>query len=137
MHLIHTTANTTWNRRFQCLILIDFKFCLPPKTWKKWHFSYICHADQVKKKETEGEEVMKDKENTKEKMEVTDLKTEDKDKEEEKQLAPEGCSQEEQKIITEDEAKVPRAQRRPKALQIKVTLLDNTFYECELDVRAF
>lgn len=80
---------------------------------------------------------MKDKENTKEKTEVTDPKAEDKDKEEEKQLAPEGCSQEQQKIITEDEAKVPRVQRRPKTLQIKVTLLDNTFYECELDVRAF
>lgn len=80
---------------------------------------------------------MKDKENTKEKTEVTDLKTEDKDKEEEKQLAPEGCSQEQKKMITEDEAEVPRTQRRPKTLQIKVTLLDNTFYECELDVRAF
>lgn len=82
-------------------------------------------------------EILKEKENTKEKTEVTDLKTEDKKKEEEKQLAPEGCSQEQKRMITEDEAKVPRAQRRPKTLQIKVTLLDNTFFECELDVRAF
>ncbi|KAM9824819.1 protein 4.1 [Neosynchiropus ocellatus] len=34
------------------------------------------------------------------------------------------------------EAKAPTAPRRPKTIQIKVTLLDNTLYECELEKRA-
>lgn len=38
--------------------------------------------------------------------------------------------------MTGEETKAPRAPRRPKTIQIKVSLLDNTLYECELEVRA-
>lgn len=78
------------------------------------------------------QEVVKDEENSKENQGVTDTKVED--QEEEKLPSPEGCAQEEKNLITDEKAKVPRAQRRPRVLQIKVTLLDNAVYECELDV---
>lgn len=38
--------------------------------------------------------------------------------------------------MTEEKVKSPRVPRQPKTIQIKVTLLDNTLYECELDVRT-
>ncbi|XP_068603245.1 protein 4.1 [Brachionichthys hirsutus] len=38
--------------------------------------------------------------------------------------------------MTMEEADTLRTQRRPKTLQIKVTLLDNTLYECELEKHA-
>uniref|UniRef100_A0A087YJN2 Protein 4.1 n=1 Tax=Poecilia formosa TaxID=48698 RepID=A0A087YJN2_POEFO len=40
---------------------------------------------------------------------------------------------EDKEKTTEEEAKTPRAPRRPKTLQIKVTLLDDALFECELD----
>ncbi|XP_077598971.1 protein 4.1 isoform X12 [Stigmatopora nigra] len=36
-------------------------------------------------------------------------------------------------MATEEESKTPKAPRRPKTMQIKVTLLDDTLFECELD----
>lgn len=79
---------------------------------------------------------MKDEENSKENQGVGDTKVEEQE-EEDKQPSPEGCGvQEEKKTMAEEETKVPRAQRRPKALHIKVSLLDNTEFQCELDVRA-
>ncbi|XP_068560508.1 protein 4.1-like isoform X4 [Cebidichthys violaceus] len=97
----------------------------------------------VENKEAEEEEGGKDKENDKEKIEEAALEKEDKDKEkeeekeEEKESGPEGGSQrEEEEKMTEEEAKAPRAPRRPKTMQIRVTLLDDTLYECELDKHA-
>nr|XP_019946063.1 PREDICTED: protein 4.1 isoform X8 [Paralichthys olivaceus] len=99
-------------------------------------------AVQVEKKEAEAEEEEeeggKDKENDKEKGEEAALENEeDKDKEEEKESCPEGGSKgENEEKTTEEEAKAPRAPRRPKTMQIKITLLDDTLYECELDKHA-
>lgn len=97
----------------------------------KLHCFCLCQAVQVEKKETEQEEGGKDKENIQEKGEEAD-------QEKEKESGPEGGSMEDKKEnVTEEEDRAPSPPRRPKTLQIKVTLLDNTLYECELDVRAF
>ncbi|XP_060948708.1 protein 4.1 [Limanda limanda] len=97
-------------------------------------------AVQVEKKEAEAEEEEggKDKENDKEKGEKAALENEeDKDREEEKESDPEGGSKgENEEKATEEEAKAPRAPRRPKTMQIKITLLDDALYECELDKHA-
>ncbi|XP_059205897.1 protein 4.1 [Centropristis striata] len=102
-------------------------------------------AVQVEKKEAEEEEEEeeeggKDKENEKETGTEATLEKEDKEKEEEKEKesAPEGGGkrEEEEEKMTEEEAKAPRPPRRPKTMQIKVTLLDDTVYECELDKHA-
>ncbi|XP_075867598.1 protein 4.1 isoform X2 [Nelusetta ayraudi] len=88
------------------------------------------------KKDADGEEVVKDEENSKENQGVGDTKVEEQE-EEDKQPSPEDCGiQEEKKTMAEEETKVPRAQRRPKALHIKVSLLDNTEFQCELDKYA-
>uniref|UniRef100_A0A4W6DLF7 Protein 4.1 n=1 Tax=Lates calcarifer TaxID=8187 RepID=A0A4W6DLF7_LATCA len=95
------------------------------------------YAVQIDKKEAE-EEGGKAEEDKKEKGEEAALeKEEDKEKEEERESAPEGGSKgEKEEKTTEEEAKAPRAPRRPKTMQIKVTLLDDTLYECELDKHA-
>ncbi|KAM9339761.1 protein 4.1 [Symphorus nematophorus] len=93
-------------------------------------------AVQVEKKEVEEEEGGKDDEN-KEKGEEAALEKEDKEKEEEKEPDPDGGSKgDKEEKMTEEEAKAPKAPRRPKTMQIKVTLLDNTLFECELDKHA-
>ncbi|XP_041740139.2 protein 4.1-like [Coregonus clupeaformis] len=53
--------------------------------------------------------------------------------EEEEEPKPEGEGEER---TTEEEARPPKAPRRPRIMQIKVTLLDDTLYECELDKHA-
>ncbi|CAB1350546.1 unnamed protein product, partial [Coregonus sp. 'balchen'] len=53
--------------------------------------------------------------------------------EEEEEPKPEG---EEEEGEGEEEAKPPKAPRRPRIMQIKVTLLDDTLFECELDKHA-
>lgn len=109
-------------------------FC--PPNQKNDYFLIFSLLDQEEKKDADGEEVVKDEENSKENQGVGDTKVEEQE-EEDKQPSPEGCGvQEEKKTMTEEETKVPRAQRRPKALHIKVSLLDNTEFQCELDVRA-
>lgn len=75
---------------------------------------------------------MKEEENSKENQGVAESTVEE--QKEDKQPSPEGV-QEEQKEEKEEKTKVPKAQRRPRALNIKVTLLDNTEFQCELDVR--
>ncbi|XP_071355841.1 protein 4.1 isoform X2 [Trachinotus anak] len=97
---------------------------------------------EVEKKDVEEEEEEeeggKDKDCDKEKGEEAALeKEEDKEKEEEQESGPDGGSKgEKEEKTTEEEVKVPRAPRRPKTMQIKVTLLDDTLYECELDKHA-
>ncbi|XP_044191865.1 protein 4.1 isoform X1 [Thunnus albacares] len=98
---------------------------------------------QVEKKDVEEEgEGGKDKETDKEKTEEATLDKEE-DKEKEKEEEEKECDQgegsskgEKEEKTTEEEAKAPRAPRRPKTMQIKVTLLDDTLYECELDKHA-
>ncbi|XP_067467809.1 protein 4.1 isoform X4 [Thunnus thynnus] len=98
---------------------------------------------QVEKKDVEEEgEGGKDKETDKEKTEEATLDKEE-DKEKEKEEEEKECGQgegsskgEKEEKTTEEEAKAPRAPRRPKTMQIKVTLLDDTLYECELDKHA-
>ncbi|XP_056154937.1 protein 4.1 [Lampris incognitus] len=58
------------------------------------------------------------------------------EKEKEK-FDPEGDGEREKEEKTsEKDTKPPKAPRRPKIMQIKVTLLDDTLYECELDKHA-
>uniref|UniRef100_A0A671W906 Protein 4.1 n=1 Tax=Sparus aurata TaxID=8175 RepID=A0A671W906_SPAAU len=64
-------------------------------------------------------------------------KEKEEEKEEEKESGPEGSSKgEKEEKLTEEKAKAPRGPRRPKTMQIKVTLLDNALFECELDKHA-
>ncbi|XP_077403895.1 protein 4.1-like isoform X1 [Vanacampus margaritifer] len=106
-------------------------------------------AAQVEKKEAEEEESGKDRGLNKEKAEVATLeKAEDNKKEEEEEEEEEGKEEgqeggsegssngEKEEKAAEEESKTPKAQRRPKTMQIKVTLLDDTLYECELDKHA-
>lgn len=106
------------------------------QTKKNDDFLIFSLLDQEEKKDAEEEEVVKDEENSKENQGVGDAKVEEPEQED-KQPSPEDCGvQEEKKTMTEEKTKVPRGQRRPKSLHIKVTLLDNTEFQCELDVRA-
>ncbi|KAM8840737.1 protein 4.1 isoform 4-T6 [Spinachia spinachia] len=96
---------------------------------------------QVENKEAE-EEAGNDKEG-KERGEEAAHEKEDKvkeegEEEEEKESGPEGGSQKEkeEEKMTEEETKAPRAPHRPKTMQIRVTLLDDALYECELDKHA-
>uniref|UniRef100_A0A1A8FXZ6 Protein 4.1 n=1 Tax=Nothobranchius korthausae TaxID=1143690 RepID=A0A1A8FXZ6_9TELE len=90
-------------------------------------------ALQVEKKETEEEADSKEKEKNDEKGEALVLEQEEgKDKE----SAPEGDIGTETKEKTtdeEEEVKAPKAPRGPKTMEIRVTLLDDTLLECELD----
>lgn len=72
-------------------------------------------------------------------LEKEEEKDKEKEKEEkEKESGPEeGNKEEKEEKTAEEEAKAPRVPRRPKNMQIKVTLLDDTLYECELEVRVF
>ncbi|XP_077446223.1 protein 4.1 isoform X9 [Stigmatopora argus] len=104
-------------------------------------------APQVDKKEAEEEEGGKDIEVTKEKAEVATLereednKKEEEEEEEKEKREDEGkegglegsINGEKEEMATEEESKTPKAPRRPKTMQIKVTLLDDTLFECELD----
>lgn len=59
------------------------------------------------------------------------------EREKEQECSPDkGSKEEKEEMAAEEESKAPRAPRRPKSLQIKVTLLDDAVYECELEVRA-
>lgn len=98
-------------------------------------------ATQVEKKEAEVDKVEKETEKLMDKEgEVALEKEEEKDKEKEekeKESGPEeDIKEEKEEKTTEEEAKAPRVPRRPKTMQIKVTLLDDTLYECELDKHA-
>ncbi|KAM4539683.1 protein 4.1 isoform 7-T8 [Odontesthes bonariensis] len=89
---------------------------------------------QVEKKEAEEEKGGKEQKNNDERDEEV-VQGEEEDKE--KESGPEGGGEEEMKeTTTEKESKPSRAPRRPKTIQIKVTLLDDTLYECELDKHA-
>uniref|UniRef100_A0A665VTP1 Protein 4.1 n=1 Tax=Echeneis naucrates TaxID=173247 RepID=A0A665VTP1_ECHNA len=95
-----------------------------------------CQSVQVEKKDAEEVESGKDKDNDQEKGDEVPL--ENKEKKGEKEPDPDvGSKGEKEEKMTEEEVKAPKARRRPKTMQIKVTLLDDTLYECELDVRAF
>lgn len=63
---------------------------------------------------------------------VSEVDQEQEKEEEEKQPA-EAMKGDKQ---VEEKGKCARAPRQPKSLQIRVTLLDNSVYECELDVRT-
>uniref|UniRef100_A0A8D3CD92 Protein 4.1 n=1 Tax=Scophthalmus maximus TaxID=52904 RepID=A0A8D3CD92_SCOMX len=96
-------------------------------------------ADPEPELRTEGEVALDQHSVSSAEAQATLDNEEDKEKEqeEEKECAPEGGSKvEKEEKTTEEEAKAPRAPRRAKTMDIKVTLLDDTLYECELDVRA-
>uniref|UniRef100_A0A8C6PQC0 Protein 4.1 n=1 Tax=Nothobranchius furzeri TaxID=105023 RepID=A0A8C6PQC0_NOTFU len=88
---------------------------------------------QAEKKETEEEADSKEKEKNDEKGEALVLEQEEG---KEKESAPEGGIGTEKKEKTtdeEEEVKAPKAPRGPKTMEIRVTLLDDTLLECELD----
>ncbi|XP_029022400.1 protein 4.1 isoform X13 [Betta splendens] len=97
-------------------------------------------AAQVEKKE--GEEAGKDNTSNREKAEDVALekekKIEEREEEEEKdECRPEhGSMGEKEEMAPKEEPKTPRAPRRPKTIQIKVVLLDDAVYECELEKHA-
>ncbi|XP_026202484.1 protein 4.1 [Anabas testudineus] len=94
-------------------------------------------AAQVEKKEAE-EEGGKYNTSDKEKEEEAALEKEEKKEgeKEEKEDPEEGSKEEKEERTAEGEAKAPRASRRPRTMQVKVTLLDDTVYECELQKHA-
>ncbi|XP_034058085.1 protein 4.1 isoform X14 [Gymnodraco acuticeps] len=101
----------------------------------------VCQAAQVEKKEAEEDEGGKDKENNKEKEEEAALekeeKTEEKEEKEEQECGPEGGSKkDEEEKTAEEHAEAAKAPHRPRTMQIKVNLLDDALYECELDKHA-
>uniref|UniRef100_A0A8C8DM25 Protein 4.1 n=1 Tax=Oryzias sinensis TaxID=183150 RepID=A0A8C8DM25_9TELE len=89
-------------------------------------------ALQAEEKKDEDEKCGKETENTEEPGEEV-AQEEEKVKNEEKEGDPEGEGQPDKEKTADDEVKAPRPPRRPKTMQIKVTLLDDTTYECQLD----
>uniref|UniRef100_A0A1A8IT05 Protein 4.1 n=2 Tax=Nothobranchius kuhntae TaxID=321403 RepID=A0A1A8IT05_NOTKU len=90
-------------------------------------------ALQAEKKETEEEADSKEKEKNDEKGEALVLEQEEG---KEKESAPDGGIGTEKKEKTtdeEEEVKAPKAPRGPKTMEIRVTMLDDTLLECELD----
>ncbi|XP_054873729.1 protein 4.1 isoform X7 [Amphiprion ocellaris] len=88
-------------------------------------------AVQVETKEAEEETAGKERVNE-EKGEVVALENE-----EEKDSGLEGGSTgEKEEKTTEEEVKASRAPRRPKTMQVTITLLDDTLFECELEKHA-
>uniref|UniRef100_A0A3Q1ICU7 Protein 4.1 n=1 Tax=Anabas testudineus TaxID=64144 RepID=A0A3Q1ICU7_ANATE len=61
---------------------------------------------------------------------------EEEEEDDEKEDPEEGSKEEKEERTAEGEAKAPRASRRPRTMQVKVTLLDDTVYECELQKHA-
>uniref|UniRef100_A0A8B9L3T7 Protein 4.1 n=1 Tax=Astyanax mexicanus TaxID=7994 RepID=A0A8B9L3T7_ASTMX len=86
-----------------------------------------------KEKEREKEE---EKETEEPKLEEEAATAEEGKKEEEEEEEAEGEGGKEAEQTTEEEAKAPKGPRRPKIMQCKVTLLDDTLFECELDKHA-
>ena len=93
---------------------------------------WLCWALQVEKKEAEEEKCGKEQKNNDEEV----VRGEEEEKEKESGPAG-GGGGEKNEMTTEKETKPSRTPRRPKTIQIKVTLLDGILYECELDVRTF
>lgn len=93
-----------------------------------------CQALQAEKKDATEDMIGKVEEKNDQKGEAVVL---DKEEDKEKESGSERRGKEDKEKTTEEEAKTPRAPRRPKTLQIKVTLLDDALFECELDVRIF
>ncbi|XP_019119698.1 protein 4.1 isoform X3 [Larimichthys crocea] len=90
-------------------------------------------AVQVENKETEEKEGGK----TEEHHSVKGVEAALEKAREEKVSGPEeGTKGEKEEQMTEEEVKAPRAPCQPKTMQIKVILLDNTEYKCELDKHA-
>ncbi|XP_023200258.1 protein 4.1-like isoform X5 [Xiphophorus maculatus] len=90
-------------------------------------------ALQAEKKDATDDMIGKVEEKNDQKGEAVVL---DKEEDKEKEFGSERRGKEDKEKTTEEEAKTPRAPRRPKTLQIKVTLLDDALFECELDKHA-
>ncbi|KAM4549643.1 protein 4.1 isoform 2-T2 [Fundulus diaphanus] len=95
------------------------------------HSISSAEALQAEKKDDDEKMTVKVKKNDEKGEAVVLEKEEDKEKE----MSPERKGKED-KVKTTEEAQTPRALRRPKTLQIKVTLLDDALFECELDKHA-
>ncbi|XP_043995103.1 protein 4.1 isoform X6 [Gambusia affinis] len=90
-------------------------------------------ALQAEKKDAAEDVTGKVKEKNDQKGEAVVL---DKEEVKEKEFGSERGGKEDKEKTTEEEVKTPRAPRRPKTLQIRVTLLDDALFECELDKHA-
>lgn len=84
---------------------------------------------QAEKKKDKEEEADKDNESMKEKVAEVDPEQEKEDEKESAEVIKKDK-------LAEEKVKSPRTPRQPKSIQIRVSLLDNTLYECELDVRT-
>uniref|UniRef100_A0A3B4ZCP3 Protein 4.1 n=1 Tax=Stegastes partitus TaxID=144197 RepID=A0A3B4ZCP3_9TELE len=96
-------------------------------------------ADPEPELRTEGEVALDQHSVSSAEVQVALEKDEDKDKgkEEGKDSGLEGGSTgDKEEKTTDEEVKTSRAPRRPKTMQVKVTLLDDTLFECELDKHA-
>ncbi|XP_038159969.1 protein 4.1 isoform X2 [Cyprinodon tularosa] len=98
--------------------------------------SLDAQALQAEKKDVNEDTTEKVKEKNDEKGEAVVLDKEEDEEDKGKELSPDGKDKEEKEKTTEEETKTPRAPRRPKTLQITVTLLDDAVFECELDKHA-
>ncbi|XP_045565423.1 protein 4.1 isoform X8 [Salmo salar] len=89
-------------------------------------------VDQKEDPDTEKDSEEEGGETDKEKREEDSAQEKEKEEEE-----PEGEGEKEGvEKTTEEDAQPPKPPRRPKIMQIKVTLLDDTLFECELDKHA-
>uniref|UniRef100_A0A673Y8E8 Protein 4.1 n=1 Tax=Salmo trutta TaxID=8032 RepID=A0A673Y8E8_SALTR len=89
-------------------------------------------VDQKEDPDTEKDSEEEGGETDKEKREEDSAQEKEKEEEE-----PEGEGEKEEvEKTTEEDAQPPKPPRRPRIMQIKVTLLDDTLFECELDKHA-
>lgn len=94
------------------------------------HFTCHCKVVQVKKTEVEEAEGVEEKVNNNDRGEDAEVEMGEKN-----ETGHQGGTKEQKKEKkAEKRVNALRAPRHPKTLQIKVTLLDNALYECELDV---
>uniref|UniRef100_A0A669BH47 Protein 4.1 n=1 Tax=Oreochromis niloticus TaxID=8128 RepID=A0A669BH47_ORENI len=93
-------------------------------------------ADPEPELKTEGEVALDQHSVSSAEAQKEEEKDKEKKEEEEESGPEEGSRGEKEEKTAEEEAKASRVSRRPKTMQIKVTLLDDTLYECELDKHA-
>ncbi|KAM8882851.1 protein 4.1 isoform 5-T5 [Synchiropus picturatus] len=100
-----------------------------------WHSVNGGDAKPIKEDKQDVEELEKRTENDVERTKPEEFEKKDVEKKQEEKVdTPDATKGEKGEEMMD--GKTPTAPRRPKTLQIKVTLLDNTLYECELEKHA-
>lgn len=109
---------------FLCVDVIFFKLCQPTQEEHK--------EDEIKK-EPEAEEEVKEEGTEKKEEAAAEQEKEDEGEEKVEEEAKKEKPVKEKKA--EKKAEEAKGSKRQKTIQCKVTLLDDTQFECELDVR--